>query len=1170
MSSLSSSLKNGRKKVISLLLAGKMVLASSACLAGNSSTANSSDEVFSQWKKQYGKTLSMSEWSKNNPMPALGSSPNSVEALRRWHISLGPLGVNTLMHDRTWAGSSKAAQEVAPIELVDECGQIKNAYQVTIVKTGGPAEGILKKGDLILQMDGQDLKEAHLTYVGTPLGYKNARGLDISAGQMIDKAEGRGKIKLTVLRVPQDKKKELQKALKGIRSWKTIKEVSSGNFTVMLENVDMIRIKARYKKGLDSLTLSNGKGITFPTKIGRKTLLNVSIPIPPGKWLLRGTSVSTEGKSAKMTVQAVAPAKLPKAFTKYLKHLELKLPKIGSFGKNFDPNGEKARNYSKIVAHRLAAQQSPNGAWNGKRSYGSNTFYTSICALGLLSTGDSQYKMHIRKAAHYVANATWGKWTYIAGLSLTFLAEYYLRTRDKTIIPGLKIHISQVHAFVLGDYTAGHSITKPGYGGRGWIGGGGMIACGLAAASRTGLTSLEDDLLLDKMLNRVQEIAPAGKVPYSRQGGKSTEPAKGQSGSCATGPYFFASLIRGGADHFTKTAAKRYSTAPWGTAEGGHATQTIHFVWGVLASANCGSEALRGSMNAYLWKFTLLRNFDGFIANNNYRLEYHGGDGIIGVPFWRTGGYLLLMNAGKRNLAITGSSKYRAKELIKTPIVFHAHKKFFNYVQRSWYVAESALGKSAPKSLKQAIAKLDAFPKDTKLGENVSKLLKAYAPRLAKDILAIKKNGVNSAQLVEMIYGVSLSASCTPFFPDEVGGEALATDFQSNGSTKEPKSKSAKRSAKRAMVNRRKKMSEEDRKAARKADAKKEKAAKGARKKIQSNIKKGTSMDVLHMITMKPVALLTKEGSNKKDTVFESSLFDISDIDITISDPTRRYIKKPLHYKPSALEAGLVYKVPMKTSDKGSFDVAVKYKLNGHKISYDTKLYYPSLQIRHFVPSLNRIKVKGTVIEDYRGKYTCRVKLDTGRIVGCEQPLGVGVILAGTACEFEISPTKKWGYNIRSVKKIKRNNRIAIPSSVKIEGAKYVGDSKSLFDGDASTYISFGKGGEAAKGKKKGGSPGVVTFTYNFAKPVQITSGVFLIKGVITKPPLKVEAYVAGEWKVIREKYKHNYFNTLLAKSNKFRITLQLSRGGVDLAELSLNKEAAKRSAEQIKKEYTW
>ena len=69
-------------------------------------------------------------------------------------------------------------------------------------------------GDLILQMDGQDLKEAQLTYLGTPLGYKDSRGLDIGAGQMIDKAEGRGKIKLTVLRVPQDQKAELQKALK--------------------------------------------------------------------------------------------------------------------------------------------------------------------------------------------------------------------------------------------------------------------------------------------------------------------------------------------------------------------------------------------------------------------------------------------------------------------------------------------------------------------------------------------------------------------------------------------------------------------------------------------------------------------------------------------------------------------------------------------------------------------------------------------------------------------------------------------------------------------------------------------------------------------------------------------------------------------------------------------
>ena len=63
-----------------------------------------------------------------------------------------------------------------------------------------------------------------------------------------------------------------------------------------------------------------------------------------------------------------------------------------------------------------------------------------------------------------------------------FLSEYYLRTKDESILPGLKRVIARARLCVLNDYTAGHSIGKAGYGGSGYIGGGGVIALGLSAA----------------------------------------------------------------------------------------------------------------------------------------------------------------------------------------------------------------------------------------------------------------------------------------------------------------------------------------------------------------------------------------------------------------------------------------------------------------------------------------------------------------------------------------------------------------------------------------------------------------------------------------------------------------------------------------------------------------
>ena len=1148
---------------------------------------NPSDAGYGQWEAKYGSVIKdMKQWGVNNPMPYTGYFPHSiVDKMQNWHISLGPLGVNTLMHDRSWTDAFAACNKLAPIELMDECGQIKNAYEVTIVKPGGPAEGILKEGDLILRMDGQDLKEAQLTYLGTPLGYKDVRGLGISAGQMIDKAEGRGKINLTILRVPQNQKQELQNTLKDLRSWQMFKTIKRGNFDVMLENVDMIKFQFPKGSKVANLSLSNASGLSFPlTASAKKGRINdVSISIPRGQWQLRGTAETT--KSAVVKISAVSPVNLPSSFDKYIIEVELELPKIGSFGDKFDPHGEKARNYSNILAHRLAGQQQLNGSWSGRKSYGSNTFYTSICALGLMSTGNPQYQSHIRNAAHYVANATWGKWTYIAGMRLTFLSEYYLRTKDKSIIPGLKLHIAEAHAFVLGDYTAGHSRNKPGYGGGGWIGGGGMIACGLATASHTGLTSTEDEMLLDKMLERAQQLAPGGKIPYARGGGSTTELVKDQKGGCATGPYFFASLIRGGTDHFTRAAARRYGTAPWGTAEGGHATQTLHFVWGALASANCGNKALRGCMDSYIWKFVLLRNFDGLISNNNYRTEYHGGDGVIGAPYWRTGGYLLLMNAAMRNLAITGSTEYRAKEFKKAPMVFFAHQKLYNYVQRSWFVAESALGSHVPQSLKSGIEKLNALPKDAQLGENVRKLLIGYAPRIAKDILALERTvkGVNVSLLVETIYGVSFEASCTPDFATEndsySGGAAAKAEIEAEEKSNKSAGKAAKRQAERTRQQKLETMTETEKQAfitaeesAQKAVAEKataeKKDTKKKKKQTQKSIAAGESVESEYIIKFQPVALLSKEGIDKKVSIFDAAFFEFSDVDVTITDPTGKYFEKPLPIKPTAESPQFIHNFPMKTTDTGAFDVAVNYKLNGHHLSYNTKLHYPSLEIRKYVPSLNRITVKGTVTEDYRGNYTCRVKLDTGRIAGCEQPYGVGVILAGTPCEFEISPTAKWAHNIRSVKKLKCNNRIAIPDKVKIEGVSFIGDPKVLTDADPSTAILFNTG----EAKKKRNRPDPkATITYTFARPVEITSGIFSIstKG-IGEVSYTVQALIKGQWQPIRENYQFEYFNTLFAESNQFRITFPVPAKSLNLAEFTLHTAPVKRSAEQIKQEYTW
>lgn len=1096
------------------------------------------DAIFEAWRSKYGQKIDIKLWNKQNPKPYTSYfSSTSEKCTKNWHISLGPIGVSTLMHDRSWVDLFPACKSIAPEVLSDDLGLVYNAYEVTVVKPNSPADGILKVGDLILEMDGYRMREAQLTYLGEPLGNKDCRGLEIFAGQVIDRAEGRGKITLTVLRIPEKKQSKLKNALKGTRQWREIQNVDS-DFEVMLNNADLFRLSTKKGTKVNSLTLSNSSGKSFPVSSSGKrggSLINSQLVVPSGNWLLKG-NISVK-KNSSVKIETLTTPDYPESFKPYLKTVELKLPKIGSFGSDFNPNSEKARNYSKMLAHRLAIQQNEDGSWLAK-SYGTPAFYTAICGVALMSTNDQQYSDNIRKAAYYVANGPWDKWTYTYGMRLTFLAEYYLRTKDKGILPGLKLHLAESRQYILADYTAGHG-NSPGYGGSGYIGGGGMLACGLAVASHTPAASAEDKIILDKMLERVQEISPSGKVPYGRAySGDVTEPASGQGGSCGTGPYFFASLIRGGANHFVRTAAKRYGRGPWGTAENGHATQTLHFVWGVLASANCGSKAFKGCMDSYLWKFTVLREFDGFVNNNNYRTEYHNGDGVIGPPYWRTAGYLLIMNAHKKNLAITGSTKYRAKTFKKSPIIFHRDISVYNMIKRNWYLVEAKLGRHAPGSFVKSVTQLENMKKDENLGVNLRKFLKSQGVAVVRELC--KSKPVGYQQLSELILGISFEASCSPNIEVDMDDVSSGLKDESSSSGKV------------------------DKKAAKKA-------SKDYQKKLKKQLASGKDFDLEHILHIRPYSLVQKEVNAGKSTdSYSTCLYDFSDIKISISDPTKNYLKNPISFSPNAgsslkrkkgdMNDTLNHRIVINTAESTNFNVFVSYSIEGIKMAYTTKMPVPAKEARSYVPNLNIVKVKGTVSEDYRGVWTCRVKLSTGRIIGCEQWYHpTDYILSGTPCEFGISPTGRWAHNIRYVRKLEPSFGIAKPSAVSVS-SKFTGDLKSLFDADNKTSLSINDSGKCK-------------ITYSYAKPVKIASRFINAENKgkkVGKINTVIEAFVDNGWQVIRKATVSSFSPTLTIASTKFRITLDVPNGGLDIKELTLNLASNQRSSKTVEKELSW
>ncbi|NQZ58696.1 MAG: hypothetical protein HRT88_14675, partial [Lentisphaeraceae bacterium] len=658
---------------------------------------------FAAWSKKYGRTVDINDWMKRNPHPyGQRFDPNRSYFQHRYTTTLGPLGIRTLMHEQSWSRRYLPLLAKFPEFLKDSHGPLWNAFEVVHVQENGPAHTHVQKGDFIVAIEDEVVKSAEWTNLENKFSATKNRGMEIHAGQMIDQAEGRGKIKVKVLRLPKDYKNTPIAA-------RTAELIKEQNFDAGQSAQVALPVEAQYFsiKSADKshLTLShmflvNEQGVKIPLDtlergklfkhsafsqrfINPKTQtwtiqspFHCDFIIPPGKWKLVGEVHNKSKHSIAISFSQIPRAKFPAALERYCKTLEFKIPRIGSFGKNFDPHCNKVRNYSAILAKRLAIQQAPDGSWPFINSYTTPAFYTSMCGLGLLAEDNPAYQKHIRKAAHYVAySGQFSAWSWARGINAMFLGEYYLRTKDKSILTGLSLALKRCEDTLLVGYVAGHHFHNPGYSGGGQISGSGTIACALAIAEHTPAKFTRGTAL--KMMERIQSLAIHGTVPYGRASARSSKRKvfdlnnrwPGQSSTAGVAPYYMAAKISGGSSYFNEIVSRRFRQAPYGDVDGGHGTHTIPYTLGSIAISLCSPEAHKANMQAFLWKLTTQRGFDGFIVNNSNPMEHHTGETVMGKPWWSTGAYLLMMNALKRNLAITGEKQYMAESQKDLPLI---------------------------------------------------------------------------------------------------------------------------------------------------------------------------------------------------------------------------------------------------------------------------------------------------------------------------------------------------------------------------------------------------------------------------------------------------------------------------------------------------------------------
>ncbi|NQZ59542.1 MAG: hypothetical protein HRT88_18990, partial [Lentisphaeraceae bacterium] len=474
---VSFQLKKKPRNVSKVQINAEKGLTDSSALAGskqvNRTKKSSGLFKFANWEKKYGQVFNISDWGHTNPNPyGQRFNPNLKFFKDRYLTNLGPLGLRTIMHDQSWAISYNLVKTKYPKALQDDQGRFRNALEVMHVQERGPAINHLQKGDLILDIEGQPLESATDLNAAKKFSSRSTRGLEVHAGELIDIAEGRGKIKLKVLRLPAGykmpktstkgedvlqkisfkpgRKKEINQPFTNARylSIKCDSVVRAFNFQSMaVVNEQGMRIKldklqkVKFHNSFWSNLFIDHKKDSWKVQ----GPFHFQLSVPPGKWKLVG-SISNHSSSdtGDVYITQLNKVKLPKHLEAYCKTIEFEIPRIGSFGKTFDPNCEKVRNYSAILAKRLVTQQNPDGSWPRIYAYTTPAFYTSMIGLGLLAENDPAYSKNVRRAAHYVAySGQMSSWVWARGLGAMFLGEYYLCTKDKSFLPGLTLALKR-------------------------------------------------------------------------------------------------------------------------------------------------------------------------------------------------------------------------------------------------------------------------------------------------------------------------------------------------------------------------------------------------------------------------------------------------------------------------------------------------------------------------------------------------------------------------------------------------------------------------------------------------------------------------------------------------------------------------------------------------------
>jgi hypothetical protein len=364
------------------------------------------------------------------------------------------------------------------------------------------------------------------------------------------------------------------------------------------------------------------------------------------------------------------------------KTVRIQLRVMGPYGATWPFGCAKSAKIVDNACAHLAAGQYPDGHCPGE--LGMATMWAGLL---FVASGDVQYLDNARRAAYWLCEQSYdgvvlNNWP--AGYSGIFLAEYYLATGDRTVLPQLKKLAALLSEGQMQCGSWGHSSPWGGYGAVNSVG----LTCLMTLVLTEECGLRVDPTALRRSIAFFRKYAGRGWVPYGDH-----RPWLGANGN---GKNALAAVVFDllGDEEKAVRAFGRSVAASYAYREEGHTGCYFSLFWGPLAAVHAGERDFRTFLDKQRWYYDLARTHDGglFCQPNGENLSGRTpGTYTWSGSQYTSGGMALLFALPRKTLRILGAPHSVFGRKLAGPLA----KARTLYEQRKWEDMKAQLGSLA-------------------------------------------------------------------------------------------------------------------------------------------------------------------------------------------------------------------------------------------------------------------------------------------------------------------------------------------------------------------------------------------------------------------------------------------------------------------------------------------